>query len=331
MDIELLSKMVKELVLDNDRVVLPGLGAFVAGIVPASFSDRGYTINPPYRRLSFVSSDKEPDGLLAGFYAGKNNIPGDVAEQIVTEFAARMGEALTQQRMLVLPGLGKLRTARDGDVFFIPDEDLDIFPAGLGLEPISLKSHSKPKALDFSEFDLAPKATEPEPEPVAEPEPAAEPETTEPVSEPAPAEVEPEPIPEPLPEPAIEAEPEPEEPVSEPEPVQEPVQLILQEPEQEFVDPEEPETQPEPATTEVKAPVATEEKAPAAPEMKAPESGDGKKKGKGGKAFLITLLVIIGLAVLAAAALYLLSIYAPDILDRILYSKEELEIINYKC
>ena len=276
MDIELLSKMVKELVLDNDRVVLPGLGAFVAGIVPASFSDRGYTINPPYRRLSFVSSDREPDGLLAGFYAGKNNIPGDVAEQIVTEFAARMGEALTQQRMLVLPGLGKLRTARDGDVFFIPDEDLDIYPAGLGLEPISLKSHSKPKALDFSEFDLAPKATEPEP-------------------------------------------------------VQEPVQLILQEPEQEFVDPEEPETQPELATTEVKEPVATEEKAPAAAEVKAPESGDGKKKGKGGKAFLITLLVIVGLAILAAAALYLLSIYAPDILDRILYSKEELEIINYKC
>ena len=33
MDIDLLSKMVKELILDNDRVVLPGLGSFVAEIV----------------------------------------------------------------------------------------------------------------------------------------------------------------------------------------------------------------------------------------------------------------------------------------------------------
>ena len=37
MDIDLLSKMVKELILDNDRVVLPGLGSFVAEIVPSTF------------------------------------------------------------------------------------------------------------------------------------------------------------------------------------------------------------------------------------------------------------------------------------------------------
>ena len=38
--------MVKEVILDRDRVVLPGLGTFVAEMVPASFSDKGYTINP---------------------------------------------------------------------------------------------------------------------------------------------------------------------------------------------------------------------------------------------------------------------------------------------
>ena len=41
MDIDLLSKMVKELILDNDRVVLPGLGSFVAEVVPSTFSDKG--------------------------------------------------------------------------------------------------------------------------------------------------------------------------------------------------------------------------------------------------------------------------------------------------
>ena len=64
MDIDLLSKMVKELILDEDRVVLPGLGCFVAEIVPASFSDKGYTINPPYRRLYFRSRPDEGDGLV---------------------------------------------------------------------------------------------------------------------------------------------------------------------------------------------------------------------------------------------------------------------------
>ena len=55
MDIDLLSKMVKELILDNDKVVLPGLGTFVAKVVPSTFSDKGYTINPPYRKLYFRS------------------------------------------------------------------------------------------------------------------------------------------------------------------------------------------------------------------------------------------------------------------------------------
>ena len=53
MDIDLLAKMVRETILDHDAVTLPGIGSFMAEIVPSSFSDKGYTINPPYRRLFF--------------------------------------------------------------------------------------------------------------------------------------------------------------------------------------------------------------------------------------------------------------------------------------
>ena len=68
MDIDLLSKMVRQLILEHDKVFLPGLGAFVAEIVPSTFSDKGYTVNPPYRRLSFRTRAEE-DSLLAGLYA----------------------------------------------------------------------------------------------------------------------------------------------------------------------------------------------------------------------------------------------------------------------
>ena len=44
----------RDLVLDSDLVVVPGLGTFRAEVVPASFSDKGYTVNPPYRKLTFV-------------------------------------------------------------------------------------------------------------------------------------------------------------------------------------------------------------------------------------------------------------------------------------
>jgi len=59
MDVALLAGMIAELIADHDQVGLPGMGTFVAEVVPATFSDKGYTINPPYRRLSFHPSRTE--------------------------------------------------------------------------------------------------------------------------------------------------------------------------------------------------------------------------------------------------------------------------------
>ena len=178
MDIDLLSKMVKELILVNDRVTLPGVGAFVAEMVPASFTDRGYTINPPYRRLVFRQGvSQEKDHLLADMYASANNIDREMAEKLLREFLKGMVEELRKRKMLVFTGLGRLRATRENNFFFICDENLDIFPEGMGLEAVSLKSHSKPKELDFSEVDaVVNSAAESPAEPVVESpvEPAAE-------------------------------------------------------------------------------------------------------------------------------------------------------------
>ena len=140
MDIDLLSKMVRELILDNDKVFLPGLGAFVAEVVPSSFSDKGYTVNPPYRRLSFRTK-AEPDSLLADLYAASNGVDAEVAERIVGAFTSEMREVLKSKKVVVFPGLGRLRATKENNFFFVADEDLDIYPEGFGLEPVSLKSH----------------------------------------------------------------------------------------------------------------------------------------------------------------------------------------------
>ena len=82
MDIDLLAKMVGELILDNDEVSLPGVGTFVAEVMPSSFSDKGYTINPPYRKLSFRQREKS-DGLLAALYARAYGVDVQTASSIL--------------------------------------------------------------------------------------------------------------------------------------------------------------------------------------------------------------------------------------------------------
>lgn len=138
--------MVKELILDKDEVSLPGVGTFVAEIVPSVFSDKGYTINPPYKRLSFRQKGTGDDSLLIDFYAKCNNLDIETASRIIREFLHEMRHVLETRKSIVFPGLGKLRATRENYFFFVADEDLDIYPEGFGLEPISLKTHEETPA-----------------------------------------------------------------------------------------------------------------------------------------------------------------------------------------
>ena len=199
MDIDLLSKMVKELILDNDKVVLPGMGSFVAETVPSTFSDKGYTINPPYRRLYFRAKPDEGD-LLVSFYATSNGLDMAVADKIIREFVAELKSILYIRKAIAFPGLGRMRATKENAVFFVADEDLDIYPEGLGLEPISLKTHQETKEEVAAAVVELKAIVEPEPpvmereQPVAVPEqPVTEPEL--PVVEPVLPVVEPEPVP----------------------------------------------------------------------------------------------------------------------------------------
>ena len=336
MDIDLLSKMVKELILDNDRVVLPGLGCFVAEIVPSSFSDKGYTINPPYRRLSFRSKPTDGDAL-AQLYAISNNIDVKMADRIIRDFLQELKSVLHTKKTVIFPGLGRLRATKENNLFFVADENLDIFPAGFGLDPISLKNHQETKeevaaavkglaSILTSAENAVPEnaasetaieplpATVPEPHPTIEPEPAIEP---EPIIGPTP---EPEPIHQP--EPAIELIPD-SKPVIELEPIHEPEPTSESDPAPEPVILPEPLIELQPEMDQLSENAAQ----PAQPSDLTQEKTIRRNRWR--KAAIITGSILAAAVVLLALFVVLANL-APDLIDKLLYSAEELEILNYK-
>lgn len=143
MDIDLLAKIVKEIILDKDEVYLPGIGSFIAEPMPATFSDKGYTINPPYRKLSFRQRNDSTDTSLIDLYSKSNKIERASAEKILIDFLKEMKELLQQKKIIIFPGLGRLRATKENNFFFVAEEELDIFPYGFALEPISLKFHKE--------------------------------------------------------------------------------------------------------------------------------------------------------------------------------------------
>ena len=268
MDIDLLSKMVKELILDNDRVVLPGLGCFVAEMVPATFSDKGYTINPPYRRLYFRAKS-DPDEGLVNFYASTNGLEKQVAARILGDFISELKTIIYNKKLVVLPGLGRLRATKENNIFFIADEDLDIYPAGFGLEPISLKTH-KVGEQEVSDAVVGLKTILTEPVPVPQPTP------------------EPTPVPEPTPEPEV-----------------------------------------TPALEVIPEPVATPEPAAApAPAPAVEVEPTEEKKSSSSKKWLIAVIVVVATLLVLLVAYVVIARVSPGIFDNILYTPEELEILN---
>lgn len=361
MDIDLLSKMVKELILDNDEVSLPGVGSFVAELVPSSFSDKGYTINPPYKRLSFRKKADASDNVLIDFYAKSNNVDKETASKIVIDFLSEMQKVLELRKSIVFSGLGKLRATKENIFFFVADEDLDIYPEGFGLEPISLKTHEEtpaevsatiaalqdilnpeetesqsgsgeqPEAESDSELQPEQQATAEESDHQSENESQhdeeSEQETAQHV-EASSSEDAPEVTGDVQPESSLEAENESD---NELQPEQ---QATAEESghqsenesqsESEGEQENEPQQEPEP-DNEPDVPV--EQNNSNEPEQ--PRTEPAKKSRKGWKALIWTAVAIAALAVTFIVGFVILAHIAPDFIDSILYTQEELEIINH--
>ena len=141
MEITLFSKCIKDLIVENDRVDVPYLGTFTAEMMPAAYSDRQTTIHPPYRKMSFHKGEvslSEGRPLL-------NKVmreAGVSLEQAGVELGwclSRLSSELEGSKICRLPGLGVMRANARNEFFFVPADDLDIWPDGIGFEPISIK------------------------------------------------------------------------------------------------------------------------------------------------------------------------------------------------
>ena len=218
----------------------------------------------------------------------------DVAERIIRDFISEMRQILHTKKTVVFPGLGRLRATKENNLFFVADEGLDIYPAGFGLEPISLKTHQETsEEVTAAVAGLRSLLEEvPQPQEVQtqdEPSQEAQPQNTQP-QEPQLQEQQPEISLEPVSEPM---EPESEsvsESIPEPDPISE----------------QKPDAEPEPAAEEV------QEQRPRSRTLL--------------KALLAAACVLLLLTVTYA----IVGRIYPEWIDQFLYTPEELKILHHK-
>ena len=103
-----LSKHIEVLLLENDCVIVPGLGGFIAHKRPAAYSIQKGEFMPPLRTIGFNPQLIMNDGLLVQSYMQAFNTDFPDATRRIEKTVAELKDQLYQQGQVTLNNVGTI-------------------------------------------------------------------------------------------------------------------------------------------------------------------------------------------------------------------------------
>lgn len=151
-----ITQYLSELLFQRDSVILPGFGEFRTTDKPAEKTPSG-KIMPPAKHISFNSSIKANDYVLAKYISEKEELSILKGNEKITEFVDQILASLEKDRKLFLPALGSFLYDENKILVFEPDYDINYKTDSFGLtptpddlpdkpvKPVSSKENKKPE------------------------------------------------------------------------------------------------------------------------------------------------------------------------------------------
>lgn len=139
MDINLLSKLIKESLFDQDRVVISGIGYFTTEQIAAKFSEDGKSILPPHLKISFIFDKTISDDHLKKLYIHKADAKSEEAAAQWESFMEEFKENLKKEGKIEIPQIGELFYNGNNTLEFSTHDNGTLFQTVYGLEQIPIK------------------------------------------------------------------------------------------------------------------------------------------------------------------------------------------------
>jgi hypothetical protein len=140
-----LASDIKDLILFNEGLILPGLGGFVTHYHPAEIRKNSNLFEPPSLEIKFDSRMVKDNGLLVFHMAKKNNITEEEARSVVDEYVANLKKVLQEKGTALIDEVGTLTKDMDGNLSFIPFSGQNYRIQSFGLPEVEIPASSKPK------------------------------------------------------------------------------------------------------------------------------------------------------------------------------------------
>ncbi|NNL08313.1 MAG: HU-CCDC81 and SPOR domain-containing protein [Croceitalea sp.] len=124
---------IEELLYRYNCVVLPEFGAFLAQRTSARIDAASNTIHPPAKSISFNQQLAKNDGLLVSHIAKAKKLSYEDILNEVLETSKLWHTKLAKGEQITLKGIGDLNLNRDGNIEFIPEENINYLTSSFGL------------------------------------------------------------------------------------------------------------------------------------------------------------------------------------------------------
>ena len=134
-----LARHIELLLRDNDCVILPGFGGFIAHDVPAYYVSEEGLYYPPSRSISFNASITMNDGLLAQSYMKSYQVDYARATHIIDVAVEQLTDMLDEEGSVTMPHIGTLTHDIHQSLQFIPDVAGIASPKHFGLGSFAIK------------------------------------------------------------------------------------------------------------------------------------------------------------------------------------------------
>jgi hypothetical protein len=155
-----LAQHIEVLLLENDCVIVPGLGGFVAHYTPAMRVAEENIFLPPTRIIGFNPQLKMNDGLLVQSYMAVYDTNFSDATRIVEKEVQEVFAALHEDGKVELPNVGELRYSIHGTYDFVPYDNKITTPYLYGLDSFEMQELSELKKPYLEKTVAVPAAVE---------------------------------------------------------------------------------------------------------------------------------------------------------------------------
>ena len=151
-----LAKHIEKLLLDNDCVIVPELGGFIAHYQPARYEEDEGVYMPPYRSVGFNPQLMMNDGLLVQSYMQAHHTDYPDAVREIAQGVGALKDKLFQDGVVEISGVGSLYYTIRDTYEFHPELNGILSPSLYALDSFSIQ----PLALVQEEEEIRPNLVE---------------------------------------------------------------------------------------------------------------------------------------------------------------------------